>query len=249
MASDTNQCAIGPDGALLDASQIVWYHDPDDTTPLSAPSGPSASVAGGLSVPSGLHRTSSSNSVASSASSANLNSDDFRASHKPATVIAKVRRTTRRPVPSSRLLDAQNSAFSSTSKRSLGKRKANVDSTDSVNNDTTDNEGEADVDSVSFKKLRLHNQSEGSEAGDGPEEGKSDDDDDPPDLVDVESDDEDDEEDEDAEGDPDVDMDDDDDDDNDGDEQDNAEAIEEAYHRTKGMGDADRSVSGLVLVF
>ena len=30
-------CAIGPDGTLLDASNIVWYHNADDDTPISAP--------------------------------------------------------------------------------------------------------------------------------------------------------------------------------------------------------------------
>jgi hypothetical protein len=26
----SDQCALGPDGKLLDASEIVWVHDPDD---------------------------------------------------------------------------------------------------------------------------------------------------------------------------------------------------------------------------
>jgi len=29
-----DQCALGPDGMLLDASQITFYHDPDDRVPL-----------------------------------------------------------------------------------------------------------------------------------------------------------------------------------------------------------------------
>ena len=33
MASDN--CAIGPDGKLLDASKIVWVHDPDDDEPMA----------------------------------------------------------------------------------------------------------------------------------------------------------------------------------------------------------------------
>src|SRR6266851_9388281 len=32
MASDS--CAVGPDGTLLDASQIVWFNDPDDDEPM-----------------------------------------------------------------------------------------------------------------------------------------------------------------------------------------------------------------------
>jgi hypothetical protein len=33
MASDN--CAVGPDGKLLDASQIVWFKDPDDDEPMA----------------------------------------------------------------------------------------------------------------------------------------------------------------------------------------------------------------------
>jgi hypothetical protein len=29
-----DQCALGPNGMLLDASQITFYHDPDDRVPL-----------------------------------------------------------------------------------------------------------------------------------------------------------------------------------------------------------------------
>lgn len=35
MASD--QCAVGPDGRLKDASEITWHNDPDDEQPLSVP--------------------------------------------------------------------------------------------------------------------------------------------------------------------------------------------------------------------
>ena len=33
MASDN--CAVGPDGQLLDASKITWYNDPDDDIPMA----------------------------------------------------------------------------------------------------------------------------------------------------------------------------------------------------------------------
>ena len=33
MASDN--CAVGPDGKLLDASQMVWFHDLDDHEPMT----------------------------------------------------------------------------------------------------------------------------------------------------------------------------------------------------------------------
>jgi hypothetical protein len=32
MASDS--CAVAPDGTLLDASQILWFNDPDDNKPM-----------------------------------------------------------------------------------------------------------------------------------------------------------------------------------------------------------------------
>ncbi|KAG6808200.1 hypothetical protein H0H92_005059 [Tricholoma furcatifolium] len=34
MSSD--QCALGPNGTLLDAQDIVWYNDPDDKIPISS---------------------------------------------------------------------------------------------------------------------------------------------------------------------------------------------------------------------
>lgn len=46
MASDN--CAVGPDGKLLDASEIVWVHDPDDDEPM-APAVRSSTVARQLS--------------------------------------------------------------------------------------------------------------------------------------------------------------------------------------------------------
>src|SRR5947208_197819 len=33
--------ALGPDGKLLDASEITWYHDKDDDTPLPSSTGAS----------------------------------------------------------------------------------------------------------------------------------------------------------------------------------------------------------------
>ena len=33
MASDN--CAVGPDGQLLDTSKITWYNDPDDDMPMA----------------------------------------------------------------------------------------------------------------------------------------------------------------------------------------------------------------------
>jgi hypothetical protein len=34
---DSDQCARRADGTLKDSDEIVWYNDPDDTAPISAP--------------------------------------------------------------------------------------------------------------------------------------------------------------------------------------------------------------------
>ncbi len=34
-----DQCALGPDGQLLDVTEIKWYNDPDDTQPIQPTSG------------------------------------------------------------------------------------------------------------------------------------------------------------------------------------------------------------------
>ena len=36
-----SDCALGPDGKLLNASEITWYHDKDDDTPLPSSTGAS----------------------------------------------------------------------------------------------------------------------------------------------------------------------------------------------------------------
>ncbi|KAG1890035.1 hypothetical protein F4604DRAFT_1914588 [Suillus subluteus] len=38
MSESDAQCALNVDGSLKDAKDIVFYNDPDDTVPLSAPS-------------------------------------------------------------------------------------------------------------------------------------------------------------------------------------------------------------------
>lgn len=34
LTMESRGCAIGPDGNLLDASQIPWFRDPDDVEPM-----------------------------------------------------------------------------------------------------------------------------------------------------------------------------------------------------------------------
>lgn len=207
MSSD--QCAVGPDGQLLPASQIQWFHDPDDPMPLAQPACPSALLE--VPTPSMLHRSHSSLSLASSASSANLDTaallppSSSRASGhpKPATIVGGVRRITRRHLPSAHLLALQGIEPSTCS---LGKRKANSSpGSDAEELLAVDNTGKSDVESIQFKKLCVKNtDTDGSEMENMPG------------LVDVEdSDDEDDEVDDDG-------------DEEEGDERDE-EAIEAAY--------------------
>ncbi|KAF5345060.1 hypothetical protein D9758_010453 [Tetrapyrgos nigripes] len=42
----TDQCAMNKDGTLKDATEIVFYHDVDDVTPISGPSNAAASIRG-----------------------------------------------------------------------------------------------------------------------------------------------------------------------------------------------------------
>jgi hypothetical protein len=100
--SSSDQCALGPDGNLLDASEIVWQHDPDDPTPLMPPPSPK---------PTTLHAF-------------------FRGGAAPALEVGGSRRSVRVPKPSKRVLDADNveSASKSTSKRRKVSRKKIVNS-------------------------------------------------------------------------------------------------------------------------
>ena len=43
-----DNCAVGSDGKLLDASEIIWYNDPDDAQPVqpNPPTAPTPSVQG-----------------------------------------------------------------------------------------------------------------------------------------------------------------------------------------------------------
>ena len=52
----SDQCTLGPDSQLLDASKIIFYNDPDNTTPLP-PALPSLPVADNSHAPSCPGRT------------------------------------------------------------------------------------------------------------------------------------------------------------------------------------------------
>jgi len=102
--SDSRSCAQGPDGELLDASNITWYYDRDDTEPL----------------PSTLPASPSSSSQLTT--SATL--DNFFATVPPAQKVAGVRRTTRISRPSARVTNPDNALAPSRSSR---KRHASIE--------------------------------------------------------------------------------------------------------------------------
>jgi hypothetical protein len=89
--SESDACALNADGSLKDAKDIVFYHDPEDTVPLS-PAQPTTLTG----------------------------SDAFsvllKAGHKPVPVTAGSRRSVHTSKPSARLRDAEN-VYSSMSRK------------------------------------------------------------------------------------------------------------------------------------
>jgi hypothetical protein len=80
MASDN--CAVGPDGKLLDTSQMVWFHDPDDHEPMTP---------------------ATTSSIAQCQVSTTTTLDSFVTKVPPAA-----RRSTRAPRPSTKAIDPNN---------------------------------------------------------------------------------------------------------------------------------------------
>ena len=95
MAAPSDQCAVAADGSLLDASQIIFYNDPDDETPL--PKDP--------------------NSESNSATTSTHLHPFFRGDPAPSK-IAGSRRSTCVARPSARITDPNNLEASVTRKRS-----------------------------------------------------------------------------------------------------------------------------------
>ncbi|KAF8868531.1 hypothetical protein BD779DRAFT_1415765, partial [Infundibulicybe gibba] len=77
-------CAVGPDGKLLDASEIQFFNDADDITPISGP----ATVPTPSTIP-GVHPF-------------------FTRGSSPARLVAGIRRTARIPRPSAKATDPNN---------------------------------------------------------------------------------------------------------------------------------------------
>ncbi|KAF8166041.1 hypothetical protein B0H34DRAFT_832791 [Crassisporium funariophilum] len=87
MSTHRDQCALGPNGELLDESDIVWVNDPDDPTHIAPAS---------LHAP--IHPLFTGGSV-------------------PALMVAGSRRSTHVSKPSKRLLDPDNFERANGSKR------------------------------------------------------------------------------------------------------------------------------------
>ncbi|KAG1848572.1 hypothetical protein F4604DRAFT_1593860 [Suillus subluteus] len=93
MSEPEAQCALNPDGSLKDAEDIVFYNDPDDAVPISAPS------------------------------SAQPSTDAFsvllQTGCKPVPLTAGARRSICTSKPSARLRDSDNACSSTSRKRAL----------------------------------------------------------------------------------------------------------------------------------
>jgi hypothetical protein len=95
-----SDCAVGPDGKLLDAKDIEWYEDADSSEPINQATTPS---------------------VTTTSSSAAFH-PFFRGGPAPAVVVAGARRSGRATRPSNRITDPDNAEALSSA--TTHKRKA-----------------------------------------------------------------------------------------------------------------------------
>ncbi|KAG1747499.1 hypothetical protein EDD22DRAFT_759173, partial [Suillus occidentalis] len=96
-----DSCALNSDGTLKDASDIVFYNDPDNHAPLPQ-------VPPSTSTQSMAPAPTSTQSAAKNAFSAL-----FKLGHTPALIAAGSQRSTRTSRPSARVRDADNASSSS----------------------------------------------------------------------------------------------------------------------------------------
>jgi hypothetical protein len=107
MTDSASGCAVGPDGSLLDASQIKWFHDADDALPFApASSSPSSGDKASTSSEAGVHPL-------------------FRRRPAATLKVAGARRSARALRPSARMIDPDN-AEASTSAGQKRSRKASI---------------------------------------------------------------------------------------------------------------------------
>jgi hypothetical protein len=99
-----DNCAIGPDGKLKDASEITWFNDPDDEFPIE-PLSTDISMAASSSLPAS-HDSSSSQTT----SRVNAFSVLLSKGAKPTNTTAGSRRSTRTVKPSAKVREADASS-------------------------------------------------------------------------------------------------------------------------------------------
>jgi hypothetical protein len=120
--STSDQCALGPDGKLLDASEIVWVNDPDD--------------------PTSIEPIQQADVLASNSSTIH---PFLRGGPPPATMVAGSRRSKRVSHPSKHVLDPDNSKRPDVSKRPrFSHQKKIVESDSDENDDNCVDEGNGD---------------------------------------------------------------------------------------------------------
>lgn len=117
----SDQCALGSDGKLLDASEIAWVYDPDDPTLIEP-----------IQQADGIFPSSSNSSAIHPL---------FRGGPPPATMVAGSRRSNRVSHPSKRVLDPDNSERPDALKRPRPSRQKIVES-DSDDNCVDDGNGD-----------------------------------------------------------------------------------------------------------
>jgi hypothetical protein len=107
-------CAIGPDGQLLDASEIEWVNDPDDLIPIPPPATATAS------------REPSAN-LSREPSVTTL--DRFFMKTPAARIVAGSRRSARVPRPSGRVTDPNNTMLLATATKRKENPSGSTDTT------------------------------------------------------------------------------------------------------------------------
>jgi len=129
MPTTSDQCALGPDGKLLDASEIVWVNDPDDLMPIA--SNQQAAVEVSVLPPKSLV------------------THPFFRGPPPAVMVAGSRHSGCVPRTSKRALDPDNIERPNVSKRPHPSHQKNTVESDSDehDNDCVDNDTETEVDS------------------------------------------------------------------------------------------------------
>ena len=121
-----SDCAIGPDGKLLDAKNIEWYEDVDSSEPIKQAATPS--------------------STTTASSSATIH-PIFRGGPAPAVVVAGTRRSGHAIRPSNRITDPDNAEASSSNTTHKRKASGGTAASRRVNRKVTinsDDEGSTD---------------------------------------------------------------------------------------------------------